>query len=167
MIEMTTQTNNIDPVEQELRNILPLEFMISLPTPPYTSDMNIVEKLKVTQKALKRSIELHERITSLMNAYYLGKLFDDSEEISEKFRRKNKAKRHYAIMAEHVFDIFEPDPLQIYQTLTLNVQQVKKFKKSKILRLRSIVETNVQISFAGAQDLGEEIVTLENDHTTA
>ena len=69
-------------------------------------------------------------------------------------------------MAEHVFDIFEPDPLQIYQTLTLNVQQVKKFKKSKILRLRSIVETNVQISFAGAQDLGEEIVTLENDHST-
>ena len=50
MIEMTSQINNIDPVEQELRNILPLEFMISLPTPPYTSDMNIVEKLKVTQK---------------------------------------------------------------------------------------------------------------------
>jgi hypothetical protein len=59
-------------------------------------------------------------------------------------------------MTEHMYDIFENDPSQIYQTNSLTIQLVRKLKKKQILRLREIVDKNIQSGFDGAQNLEEE-----------
>jgi hypothetical protein len=141
-------------LEQEFEQYLP--FNSDVPIPPYTNEMDLKTKIKVTQKALRRSIELRNRLTSLINAFYLGKLFNEFESVSEKFRNKQKVSKHYATMAENMYNIFENDPSQLYQTTCLTIQLVKKLKKKQILRLREIVEKNSQLSFDGAQNLGEE-----------
>lgn len=141
-------------LEQEFEQYLP--FNSDIPIPPYTNEMDLQAKIKVTHKALRRSIELRNRLTSLINTFYLGKLFNESESVSEKFRNKQKVSRHYATMAEHMYNIFENDPSQIYQTTSLTIQLVRKFKKKQVLQLREIVDKNIQAGFDGAQNLEEE-----------
>jgi hypothetical protein len=120
--------------------------------PPYSDNGTDEEKIKVTLiKALRRSIELKNRLLFLTNAFFLGKLFSDSETTSIKFQRKRKISRHYAAMSEYVYDIFELCPSQILHTSTLTVQQIKHLKRSQVLLLRDIVENNLLI-FAGAQN---------------
>ena len=146
----TSNCYTMNILETELQNVLP--FTNEVPIPPYTLQMETLEKIKATQKALRRSIELKNRLTSLINAYYLGKLFNEAETVAAKFKLKQKVTRHYVTMAEYMYDIFEPDPTQIYQTITLTVQQVRKLKKKEVLKLRLIVEENIHSSFDGAQN---------------
>jgi hypothetical protein len=132
-----------DLLEQEFQQFIP--FNSEVPLAPYTNEMDLSEKIKVTQKALRHSIELNSRLTSLINAYYLGKIFNESESTSAKFKNKQKTSKHYATMAEYMYNIFECDPSQIYQTTSLTVQQVRKFKKKQVLKLRGIVEDNILV----------------------
>jgi hypothetical protein len=137
-------------IEQELQLILP--FNSEVPVPPFTPEMSIEDKIRVAQKALRRSIELRNRLTSLINAFYLGQAINEADTVSAKFKNKQKVSKHYATMAEYIYDIFEPDPSQIYQTLSLTIQQVRKLKKKEVLKLRSIIEENIQPVFGGAQN---------------
>ena len=93
---------------------------------------------------------------TLVNAYYLGNLFNQAEFTAQEFKAKNSTTKHYATMAEYTFTIFEEDPSQIYQMTFLTTQTIKKMKQNQVLRLRTLVEENVQKGFDGAQSLGEE-----------
>ena len=101
---------------------------------------------------LRCSIQLKNRILSLVNAYFVGKILAEIESTSEKFRMKRKLTKHYSTMTEYTFDLFEPNPSQIMRTKYLNVQDVRKMKRQEILVLRSYLNQD----FAGAQNLGEE-----------
>ena len=141
-------------LEQEFQSFIP--FNSEDPLAPFTSEMSYEEKLNVTSRALRRSIKLRNRVTTLVNAFYLGYLFNQAGSTAKEFKAKNSTTKHYATMAEYTFNIFEEDPSQIYQTNFLTAQTIKKMKREQILQLRTLVEKNVTKSFDGAQSLGEE-----------
>lgn len=144
-------------LENELRNGSSTEAgELSLPR---IAGETLEEKLETVRRLLKRSLELKCRISALVNAYYLGKLLNQAEGVSKKYKLKKKLTTHYAVMAEYTYDIFEPNPYQILQTSLIDVQKIKKLKRKQVLQLRSSIESNVYINFAGAQNLEEEIVT--------
>ncbi|GET04159.1 hypothetical protein GLOIN_2v1884596 [Rhizophagus clarus] len=120
--------------------------------PPYSEDMNIEEKFLKSYMQLQHSIQLKNRILSLVNAYFVGKILVEIETTSERFRMKRKLTKHYLTMTEYTFDLFEPNPSQILRTKYLNVQDIKKMKRQEILVLRSYLNKD----FAGVQNLGEK-----------
>ncbi|GBB83188.1 hypothetical protein RclHR1_00010070 [Rhizophagus clarus] len=81
--------------------------------PPYLEDMDIEEKFLKSYMQLQRSIQLKNRILSLVNAYFVGKILAEIESTSERFRMKRKLTKHYSTMTEYTFDLFEPNPSQI------------------------------------------------------
>lgn len=147
----STDSTNVDPVEIELLLIFPLEA--SLPPAPYSPSGDRAAQIRQTVRALRRSIELKNRLKALINAFYLGKLFDDgAETISQKFLRKREVNRHYVAMADKIYDVFETNPASLLETSTITVQQARRWKRPQVLRYRSIVEGNIQNNFVGAQN---------------
>ncbi|GES80683.1 hypothetical protein GLOIN_2v1884596 [Rhizophagus clarus] len=134
----------------DLQETHPLE--IGPMIPPYLEDMDIEEKFLKSYMQLQRSIQLKNRILSLVNAYFVGKILAEIESTSERFRIKRRLTKHYSTMTEYTFDLFEPNPSQILRTKYLNVQDIRKMKRQEILVLRSYLNQD----FAGAQNLGEE-----------
>jgi len=142
--------NSVDLNEFDLQTLLPQGYQ--LPPAPYTPDQDYKEQIRTTQIALKRAIDLQQRLKALVHAFYLGQLFDDVESTAKKFKRKRLVSRHYGRMAENIFDVFESDPTQMLDTIIINVQEAQKWKRGKILYYRSIVEAHARLSFAGAQN---------------
>ena len=116
--------------------------------PPYQPDQSVEEKIKETKIALRRTIGLKDRLMSLVNAYYLGKLINEAESTSLKYRRKQKVETHYSVMAEYTYDIFEMDPSQILETSLIDVQGIKKLRRSQVLQLRKIVENKLYVNLS-------------------
>ena len=99
-------------LEQEFQSFI--SFTSDDPLSPFTPEMDYEEKLNVTSRALRWSIKLRNRITTLVNAYYLGSLFNQAGSTAQEFKAKNSTTKHYATMAEYTFTIFEENPSQIY-----------------------------------------------------
>ena len=137
----STNSSVIDIYKKELEEIPPLGTGRLIP--PYQPDQNIEEKLKDTVKALRRSIGLKDRLMSLVNAYHLGKLINEAESTTICYQRKRKIERHYCTMAEYTYDIFEIDPSQLLGTSTINVQQIKRLRRTQVLQLRRILENKL------------------------
>src|SRR5579862_2266903 len=116
--------------------------------PPYQPDQSVEEKIKDTKIALRRTIGLKDRLMSLVNAYYLGKLINEAESTSLKYKRKQKVETHYSVMAEYTYDIFEMDPSQILETSKIDVQGIKKLKRSQVLQLRKIIENKLYVNLS-------------------
>ena len=103
---------------------------LELPTPPYTEEMTFNQKFHATERAFRRTVRLKDRVLSLVNTYYLGRLLASLETIGEMFRYKQKVSKHYATMAEYTYDLFELQPKQIMRVRFLSVQRIKKLKRS-------------------------------------
>jgi len=62
--------------------------------PPYNEEDEEEQKLNATYRALRRAISLKNRLITLVNAYYLGKIMTQVEkEEAAKYRKKVTA--HY------------------------------------------------------------------------
>jgi hypothetical protein len=130
---------------------------VNFPPPPYSSEKNFKDKFQITYRNLVKSMRLRNRTLSLVNSFYLGKLLDDLSTPNERLVYKKKMTLHYATIVERTFDLFEYCPDQLLRTQILNVQAIRKMKQVNILELR-----NKMILFAGAENLEEEPVSLDN-----
>jgi hypothetical protein len=130
---------------------------INFPPPPYSPGRNFKDKFQITYRNLLKSIRLRNRTLSLVNSFYLGKLLDELLTPNERLTYKKKMTLHYATIVERTFDLFEYCPEQLLRTQILNVQAIRKMKQVDILELR-----NKMILFAGAENLEEEPVNLDN-----
>jgi hypothetical protein len=140
----------------DLQQTFPID--VDLPQSTYTNEKTFKKKFNMASKALLKSIRLKNRTLSLVNAYYVGKLLDELSTSSERFQYKKKLTAHYATIAERTFNIFEPCSTQIMKTSLITVQVIRKMKQSQVLELR-----NEMFIFAGAQNLKEELVTLDEN----
>jgi hypothetical protein len=59
---------------EDLKGTSPLEVTPAFP--PYDNEMDLQKKIQVTYRMLLRSTRLKNRIFTLTNAYYLGKLLE-------------------------------------------------------------------------------------------
>jgi hypothetical protein len=121
-------------------------------TPPYSSEATLDEKFNSLYKALRRSIKLKSRTSSLINAYFLGKLINDIETSTLQYRYKQKLTSHYVTMIDYTFDLFEYLPAHIYITKFLTVQTIRRMKRSAILEVRNKIVDHL----AGAPNLEGE-----------
>ena len=125
--------------------------------PPYLGNQTVAKQIDLVYRQLKRSIRLKNRTLSLVNAFYLGKLLVTIDSTVEQIRLKRKLTKHYVTMAEFTFDIFEHNPDQIMRVQVLNVQDIRKLKRSQVLLLRDESFRTDLLVFDGAQNLGGEI----------
>lgn len=133
---------------------LQAELLLTEPSNPgtiiplYDNDDADLHKFQVTYRALRRSIRLKEREMSLINAYLLGKFFDELESTYFISLYKNKTAIHYLRMAENVYDLFEFNPIQLLRTRRTTVQFIRKLSRPNVRKLR---RQQIDI-FAGAQN---------------
>src|SRR5215469_907166 len=102
-----------DPIEEELKSYVPMDLDFS----------NTTGDILSLVRTLRRAIKLKSRISALTIAFQLGELLNQST-ISANFSSKNQIPQHYQVIADYVYDIFEPDPTQILQTTSINVQAI-------------------------------------------
>jgi hypothetical protein len=134
----------------DLQELNPIE--VDPLIPPYQDEASLEKQVLRTFNCLRRSIKLRSRILSLINAYFLGKIFAGVESSTQRFLLKRNLTKHYQTMVENTFDLFEFNPSQILRTKYLNVQDLRKMKCAEILYLRDCLLD----PFAGAQSLEEE-----------
>jgi hypothetical protein len=115
--------------------------------PPYIESMTFDEKFQSTHRELRKAIRLKNRMLALENAFFLGQLLDSLETSTQRFIYKRKLTVHYAVMAEHTFDIFENNPSYLHHVTSLTVQKVKKFTKSQVMLLRETISNHMDEHF--------------------
>src|SRR3954471_16213768 len=65
--------------------------------PPYEEGQGNKQKLKLAYQSLRRSIKRKDRLTALVNAYFLGKVLNETEGPKQKYQLKRELTSHYTL----------------------------------------------------------------------
>ena len=112
----------LEEIQVELLEITPLNSgpLIS----PYEEEQEDKQKLKLAYQALRKSIKRKDRLSALINAYFLGKVLNDVESPRQEYQLKKKLTSHYITMAENAYILFEFDLTQLLQTVKLDIRDI-------------------------------------------
>lgn len=124
--------------EQDLSDTEPQD--VEFPLPPYEETNTVEEKLLIAYHCLQRSIRLKSRTLSLVNAYYTGKALNEEIDPTQRKKLKKKLTKHYRVMSENCYDLFEVNPLQMLRTKYINVLDIRRLKRRQILFLRNTLQ---------------------------
>ena len=91
-------------IQEELLETTPLTPGLLIP--PYGQRLEIQQKMKLTHRALRRSIKRKECLTTLINAHFLGKILNETENTKQEFQLKKELTSHYITMAENSYILF-------------------------------------------------------------
>ena len=108
--------------EQDLNETEPQD--IGTLTPPYTDQNTPEEKVILAYHCLQRTLKLKSRSLSLQNAYFLGKALNEELDVYQRQRLKRRLTKHYLVMSENAYDLFEVNPLQMLRVQYLTVQDI-------------------------------------------
>jgi hypothetical protein len=100
--------------------------------PPYNENMTLEEKFSITYRELQRKTRNKNRILSLVNAFYLGKLLDETPDRLTLSRYQNKMTSHFFRISRNTFEIFKDFPEQIGETTSITVQIIRRLKRNEI-----------------------------------
>ena len=78
--------------------------------PPYRYEDTEKQKIIATLHTLRKSIKRKDHLLPIINAYYLGKILDNTLILTEEYRLKKELTLHYITMATNVYLLFENDP---------------------------------------------------------
>ena len=129
--------------------------------PPYIDEMSDKQKLESLKPSLRRAIKIRQRKLALINAYYLGKLFEEMPSGKDKETLRSSISEHYYTMGRFTYDLFEGFPEQIYRTSYLTVQIIRKMRRFKVLQYRQRLLEH----FVGTQNLVGEDCHGDNHET--
>ena len=106
---------------------------VQLQSPPYDDNMDVKLKMKLTYNCLLRVSKLGHRVSSLIFAFYLGKLIE-SKELSKKNCRQIISE-HFWIIAIRTYYIFETRPQQMYATTDTSTTIIRHLKQTEFRKL--------------------------------
>lgn len=112
---------------------------------PYDEELDLKQKLKLAYQALRRSIKRKNRLIALVNAYFLGKVLNEADDIRQEFQLKRELTPHYITIAENTYTLFEVDPVQILRTTKLDIRDIRRTKKKDLIAIVD-VKVNVLVS---------------------
>src|SRR2546429_9678145 len=112
----------LEEIQTELLEIFPTNSGPLVPL--YEEGQENKQKLKSAYQSLRRSIKRKDRLTALVNAYFLGKVLNETEGLRHEYQLKRKMTSHYITMAENAYILFEVDPIQILCTTKLDIRDV-------------------------------------------
>ena len=116
-----------------LQDLIEEEETQELQAPPYSEEMEVQEKIKVTYQYFLRARRLKQRIPFLIFAYFLGQLIE-ANDISKR-KCKQIVTDHYYHIAVRTYYIFEVKPAQIYVTKNTSIPMIRKLKQSEFKQL--------------------------------
>jgi hypothetical protein len=67
-----------------------------------------------------------------MNAYFVGKAISEEISTTQQFILRRNLTKHYQVMVDNTFNLFEVNSYQIIRTKYITVQDIKKMKHSEI-----------------------------------
>src|SRR5437764_6473128 len=79
-------------------------------SPPYGNNMPLEKCFDVTYKKLQRSTRRKDRLMSLINAFYLGKLLDELDDRTLLRRYSNKLIEHFYRISKNTYELFKDSP---------------------------------------------------------
>jgi hypothetical protein len=137
---------------EDLKATLPLEITPAFP--PYSTELDLQKKILATYRMLLRSTRLRDRIFTLTNAYYLGKLLEtETTTPSQRSQLRGLLTKYYShvsIRTYYLFEILGVDQIQRTKNMTL-----KDIYRLSSKSYRYIVDEATNI-WAGAQNLEGE-----------
>ena len=86
-------------------------------------------------QALRRSIKRKDRLSALINAYFLGKVLNDVKGPRQEYQLKKELTSHYITMAENAYILFEFDPTQLLRTVELDIRDLRQTKRKDIVNI--------------------------------
>ena len=119
----------VEEIQAELLEVTPLNPGPLIP--PYEEGQEDKQKLKLAYQALRRSIKRKDRLSALINAYFLGKVLNNVEGPRQEYILKKELTSHYITMAENAYILFEFDPTQIFRTVDLDIRDIRRTKKKR------------------------------------
>src|SRR3954466_6189663 len=97
---------------------------VELLIPLYEERQGNKQKLKLAYQSLRRSIKRKDHLTALVNAYFLGKVLNETEGSRQEYQLKRELTSHYITIAENAYILFEVDPIQILCITKLNIRDI-------------------------------------------
>ena len=140
----------LEEIQTELLEIFPTNPGPLLP--PYEDGQGNKQKLKLAYQSLRRSIKRKDHLTALVNAYFLGKVLNETEGPRQEYQLKRELTSHYITMAENAYILFEVDPIQILCTTKLDIRDIQRTRKKDIIDIAN-AKMNILVS---TQNLEEE-----------
>src|SRR5437588_12282608 len=140
----------LEEIQVELLEITPLNSgpLIS----PYEEEQEDKQKLKLAYQALRKSIKRKDRLSALINAYFLEKVLNDVQGPRQEYQLKKELTPHYITMAENAYILFEFDLTQLLRTVKLDIRDIQRTKRKDIV---NIANTTMNI-LVGTQNLEGE-----------
>jgi len=120
--------------------------------PPYGNDIPLEECFKIVYKELQRSTRRKDRIMSLTNAFYLGKLLDEVDDRVLLRKYSQKLTEHYYRISRNTFELFKDSPGRIVKTKLITVQMIRRLKRPEL----DYIQEELFEFLVGAQNLEEE-----------
>ena len=104
---------------------------------PYNDDHDIKTNIKTFYRLIRWSIRVDDRISGLMNAYYLGYLLEERLSTPTLRRRyRHVLSRHYFDACIRVYQLFRITGMQqIYRTKRTSFWMFRKIKRSTYIQL--------------------------------
>ena len=149
---LTKMTTLYQQVKEELMIVEDLnDFNIP---PPYLSTDSTQQKVKTTYRTLLRAARLKNRMLTLANAFYLGKVMEtETSSPAERTQYRNMMTLYYQQASKRTYYLFETLGIeQIGCTKRLTLRMVYNLKAQEF---RDLVDEAYEI-FAGAANLEEE-----------
>jgi hypothetical protein len=140
----------LEEIQAELLEVTPLNP--GPPVAPYEEGQENKQKMKLAYQALRRSIKRKDRLTALINAYFLGRVLNEVEGPRQEYQLKKELTSHYITMAENAYILFEIDPTQIMRTVKLDIRDVRRTKRKDIVNIAN-AKMNILV---GTRNLEEE-----------
>ncbi|SRR6266480_347580 len=140
----------LEEIQTELLEIFPTNAGPLIP--PYEEGQGNKQKLKLAYQSLRRSIKRKDRLTALVNAYFLGKVLNETEGPRQEYQLKRELTSHYITMAENAYILFDVDPIQILRTTKLDIRDIRRTRKKDII---DIANAKMDI-LVGTRNLEEE-----------
>ena len=104
----------------DLKRTTPLDPVVF--NDPYNPDQDVRSNVRRIYHQLLRTVRSRDRILSLVNAYYLGKIMEVHTDTSERTMAKAMITPHYFRSTRKLFLLFEPLGVeQIYRTKTIKI----------------------------------------------
>src|SRR3954471_5512635 len=140
----------LEEIQTELLEIFSTNSGLLIPS--YEEGQENKQKLKLAYQSLRRSIKRKDHLTALVNAYFLGKVLNETEGPRQKYQLKQELTSHYITMAENAYILFDVDPIQILRTTKLDIRDIRRTRKKDII---DIANAKMDI-LMGTRNLEEE-----------
>src|SRR5215213_2400185 len=119
----------------DLQEIEPYDPMV-IP-PPYDDGLSDENKVRITYQVLQRTNITTDRLTTLINAYYLGKLLESvSHDRARKRYYEQLLTEHYRVMCKRTYLLFELlGPEQLLRTKRTTASMIRSTNAPDFKRL--------------------------------